>query len=345
MKFLMKFTQSRHPGQQPKAVQDDSLTLVAAPMAGISSPIFRLLCQESGATMTFTEMVSSKGLMMANKKTFSLLQRHPLEDRSGAQIFGNDPDEMALAARAVEKAGFSLVDINMGCPVRKIVTTGAGAALMRDTTRAAAIVEAVRQAVSIPVTVKIRSGWDKQSINAVALALRLETAGADAVTVHPRTRSQGYAGKADWTIIADVTAACRIPVIGNGDVKDGRSAVQMKEETRCHGVMVGRATLGKPWIFNEIGRFLLSGHRPDSHGRPGPSQRQKYTIFLRHFRGILHETGISGGIRKFRSQAAWYTRGYVGAGAARRQIMSAGSVRKIREIVKKLFLPEKGRTE
>ena len=340
----MKFTKTDNPGQERMAFRSEDLAIVAAPMAGFSTPIFRLLCQENGATLTFTEMISSKGLLMSNRKTFSLLARHRHETRTGAQIFGTDPEEMALAVREVEKAGFLLVDINMGCPVRKVVSTGAGAALMLDTERAAAIVSAVKERVSIPVTAKIRSGWDKAGINAVPFALRLEAAGVDAVTVHPRTRGQKYSGMADWAIIADVTAACAIPVIGNGDIKDGRSALRMKEETGCHGVMVGRASLGNPWIFGEIERTFLSRGSSAWTVRDNLTQREKFSTFLRHLRGVLLESGRDHGIRKFRSHAAWYTRGHVGAGAARSRIMRAPSPRKIRMIVKELFLsqPDQG---
>jgi len=301
-------------------------------MAGVSSPAYRVLCQEKGADLTFTEMVSAKGILMNNKETWSLLDRADGEHRVAAQIFGRVPHEMALAARAVEESGFRLVDINMGCPVRKIVSTGAGAALMQTPSLAAEIVAAVRESVSIPVTAKIRSGWDAQTINAVDLSRRLEAAGAAALIVHARTRAQGYSGKADWSVIAGVVSGVTIPVVGNGDVIDGSSAQSLLEITGCQGIMIGRAALGNPWIFEEI-----KAHLADYGGSVAPSPDDRYLTCLRHLEGTIEESGRKRGVRRFRTYAMWYTKGLEGAAAARRQIQKARDARDMMAVLRSLY--------
>ncbi len=306
--------------------------LTSAPMAGISTPVFRSLCREKGATLTFTEMISARGLLMKNRATRDLLARGRGEDRVGAQIFGNEPRIMAHAARAVEEAGFCLVDVNMGCPVRKVAGAGSGAGLMREPGLACDIISAIRERVEIPVTAKIRSGWDNENINAVDMAKGLEEAGASAVTVHARTRSQGYGGQADWGLIARVAAAVKIPVIGNGDVVDGPSAKRLVEETGCRGLMVGRASLGNPWVFSEINSFLKG-----APATAAPSREERYLIFLRHLRGTIAESGAARGMRKFRTYALWYTKGIRGAAAARRLMQKTTSQKALRHIVKDLY--------
>jgi nifR3 family TIM-barrel protein len=301
-------------------------------MAGISTPIYRLLCQEKGATLTFTEMVSARALVLSNRATLELLRKRDEETRVAAQIFGTSPRTMERAARIVEEEGFCLVDINMGCPVRKVVSTGAGAGLMRTPALAADIVAAVRESVSIPVTAKIRSGWDPGHINAVETAQRLEKAGLSALTVHARTRDQGYSGRADWGVIAAVAAESGIPVVGNGDVNSGACALRMLDETGCRGVMVGRAALGHPWIFEDIREHL--------NGRPvqrKPSRRERYLICLRHLRGTILEAGRNRGIRQFRTHAVWYTKGFRGAPKARQRLQRARSAREIMKILKDLY--------
>jgi tRNA-dihydrouridine synthase B len=308
------------------------IRLTSAPMAGISTPVFRRLCREKGATLTFTEMISARGVLMKNRATRNLLARGNGESQVAAQIFGNEPGIMAYAAQTVERAGFCLVDVNMGCPVRKVAGAGSGAGLMREPALACDIIAAIREKVSIPVTAKIRSGWDSENINAVSMARGLEKAGASVVTVHARTRSQGYGGQADWGLIARVAAAVKIPVIGNGDVVDGPSAKRLVEETGCSGVMVGRASLGNPWVFSEISSFL--------EGTPAavnPSKRERYLIFLRHLRGTITESGMVRGMRQFRTYALWYTKGIRGAAAARRRMQKTTSPKELRHIVKDLY--------
>jgi nifR3 family TIM-barrel protein len=301
-------------------------------MAGISTPIYRLLCQEKGATLTFTEMVSARALVHSNKATLELIARRREEKRVAAQLFGNSPSYLARAARIVEEAGFCLVDVNMGCPVRKVVTSGAGAALMKTPALAAEIVAAVRESVAIPVTAKIRSGWDSGRINAVEVARRLEGAGLNALTVHARTRDQGYSGKADWSVIAAVAAKIAIPVIGNGDVVDGPSALRLLEETGCRGIMIGRAALGNPWIFEEV-RGYLEGNA----FRRTPPVRERALVCLRHLRGTIAESGPHRGIRQFRTHATWYTKGFRNAADARRRLQRARSAREIMGILKDLY--------
>jgi tRNA-dihydrouridine synthase B len=301
-------------------------------MAGISTPIYRLLCQEKGATLTCTEMISARALVLSNKATMELLARRKDEERVAAQIFGVSPSYVARAARIVEELGFCLVDINMGCPVRKVVSSGAGAALMKTPALAAEIVSAVRDAVSIPVTAKIRSGWDRDSVTAAEMARRLEAAGASALAVHARTRDQGYSGRADWSVIAKVASEAGIPIVGNGDVVDGPSAMRLLAETGCQGVMIGRAALGNPWIFEEIAAYM-SGNPL----RRKPAVRERYLTCLRHLRGTILESGRIRGIRQFRTHAAWYTKGFRGAADARRRLQQACSAGEIMAVLKELY--------
>ncbi len=300
-------------------------------MAGISTPIFRQLCEEKGASLTVTEMISARALSMGNQKTIGLLRKGGGEKNVAAQIFGARPRDLSAAAAQVEEAGFKAVDVNMGCPVRKVVGTGAGAALARTPALAAEIVAAIRDRISIPVTAKIRSGWNHDQINAPELAARLEKAGLAALFVHARTRDQGYSGHADWQVIADVVSAVNIPVVGNGDVKNGPSALRMLDETGCQGIMVGRAALGNPWIFSEIACALNAG-RPFAP----PDRRERFELFVRHLQGTIEWAGPTRGVRQFRACAVWYTKGLKGAPAARQRIHHAHSAEEIVEIVKEL---------
>lgn len=309
------------------------LQLTAAPMAGISTPIYRLLARTMGATLAFTEMISAKGLLNRNRRSHELLEIAEGEKPAGAQLFGTDPEELANAAAMVQEKGFDVVDINMGCPVRKVVSTGAGAALMREPVQAARIVEAVKKRVTLPVTAKIRSGWTPDEINAPQMAATLESAGLDALIVHARTRDQGYAGRADWRLIAEIKARAGIPIIGNGDVTSGASALQMLQTTGCDGIMIGRAALGNPWVFREC-REALSGR--DS--RVKPEALEIYRIFLIHFRGLRSEVGPIRATRIMKRFASWYTRGFRGAPAARAAIHRSARGRAIRKAVKGVLL-------
>jgi len=286
-----------------------------APMAGVTDRSFRILCKEMGCGLTYTEMVSAKGLHYggSERRTVSLLSIDPLEAPAAVQLFGSDPDILAEQAAALSKRlgdFLALIDINMGCPAKKIVSNGEGSALMKDMGRARAVISAVAQAVDLPVTVKFRKGWDDASVNAVEFAVMAQDAGADAVTVHGRTREQQYAGRADWDIIRRVKEAVHIPVIGNGDVVSAADYFHMKEQTGCDGVMIARGAMGNPWIFAEI--------RAAKRGLPfvPPSPKERVEMALRHARNLVTQKGERA-IVEMRKHAAWYIKGIPGAAAVR----------------------------
>ena len=287
-----------------------------APMAGITNLNYRLLARELGCGLAFTEMVSASGLIRRTPKTYRYLDSAPSDTPLGIQIFGSDPGMMAEAASiAAEKCG-ELLDINMGCPVKKVVRTGAGAALMREPARVKSLVAAVRKATSLPLTVKIRAGWRPGEINALAIARIAQDEGADAVTVHPRTADQGFGGVSDWSVIRRVKEALTIPVIGNGDIHAPEDALRMMDETGCDAVMIGRGALGNPWIFDEVYSLMHTGCKK---GRPTLGERE--AMILRHLDMEIDTIGIGPGLRNFRKHLLWYTRGLKG-GAALRQSLS-----------------------
>ncbi len=279
--------------------------LVLAPMAGVTDIPFRLLCKEQGCGMLYTEMVSAKSLLYQNKNTKALLEVRPEERPIALQLFGSEPEVMAWAAGELEGGDYDLFDINMGCPVPKIVNNGEGSALMKDPKLAAEIVRAMVRAVKKPVTVKIRKGFTEETVNAVEMAKRLEDAGAAAIAVHGRTREQYYSGKADWEIIRKVKDAVSIPVIGNGDINSPEKAKKMLEDTKCDALMVGRGAQGNPWLFSQILDFLQTGQY-----RGKPSAEEVKTMILRHARLQLEVKGEYIGIREMRKHVAWYTAGY-----------------------------------
>ncbi|OPX24292.1 MAG: tRNA dihydrouridine synthase DusB [Candidatus Latescibacteria bacterium 4484_107] len=242
--------------------------VVLAPLAGVTDHSFRLLCREMGASLVYTEMVSADGLVRKNPGTGRLIHFGESERPIGVQLFGSDLAIMARGAEQLAERGFDLIDLNFGCPVKKVVKRNAGSALMRDPERLARITEAVVGAVDLPVTVKIRSGWSEEAINAVQVARLVQEAGAKAITVHARTRKMGFSGQADWEVIAEVKAAVSIPVIGNGDVRTPEDARRMFDDTGCDLVMIGRGALGNPWIFRRTVVFLRTGaHLPEPNLR------------------------------------------------------------------------------
>lgn len=281
-----------------------SNALILAPMAGVTDLPFRLLCKEQGAGLLCTEMISAKAILYKNKNTKSLMKILPRERPVSLQLFGSEPEVMGLIAAQIEEKPFDILDINMGCPVPKVVNNGEGSALMKDPGRVRAIVTAVVRAVKKPVTVKIRKGFDKSSENAVEIAKIIEDCGAAAVAVHGRTREQYYAGEADWEIIRKVKEAVRIPVIGNGDVDSPQKAAALVEQTGCDGIMIGRAARGNPWIFHRINTYLEKGELVKE-----PDRREIAEMMLRHARLQVELKGEYTGIREMRKHIAWYTAG------------------------------------
>ena len=286
--------------------------LILAPMAGVTDLPFRLLCKEQGAALCCMEMVSAKGIYYNNKNTESLLTVDERERPVSLQLFGSDPEIMAAMAAKIEHRNFDILDINMGCPVPKVVNNGDGSALMKNPVLAGKIIEGMVKAIDKPVTVKIRKGFDDEHINAVEMAHVAQESGAAAIAVHGRTREQYYSGKADWSIIADVKSAVSIPVIGNGDILDAKDVIAMSEQTGCDGFMIGRGAQGNPWIFHQILHYFETG---ELIGKP-PMEEMVKTM-LRHAKLQIEFKGDYLGIREMRKHAAWYTAGYKGASKLR----------------------------
>ena len=276
--------------------------LVAAPMAGLSALPYRILAMECGCALTMSEMVSAEGVTRAKERTHRYFANDPKVRPFGLQLFGVKPEAIAAAIRELASEPADLIDINMGCPVKKVVSKGAGAALMRDTARAAGIIRAAREATKLPLTVKMRAGWDADSINCAELARIAESCGADAVTVHARTRTQFYRGLADWKLIGEVKRAVSIPVIGNGDVKSRADAVRMISETGCDGVMIGRAALGNPWIFAKM-QSEESWH---------PSHAERGMAAVRHLGMLVELLGERRALLSMRTILPWYGKGIPG---------------------------------
>ena len=279
--------------------------LVLAPMAGVTDLPFRLLCKEQGVGLICMEMISAKAIYYKNKNTESLLEIHPDETPVSMQLFGSDADIMSEMAKKIEERNFDILDINMGCPVPKIVNNGEGSALMKNPKLAGEIIEKTAKAIKKPVTVKIRKGFDEDHINAVEMAKIAEASGAAAVAVHGRTREQYYSGKADWDIIRQVKEAVSIPVIGNGDLLTAEDVIAMQEQTGCDGFMIGRGAQGNPWIFRQVLHYFETGEHLAK-----PEFKEVAEMMLRHARMMLEFKGEYTGIREIRKHGAWYTAGY-----------------------------------
>lgn len=303
---------------------------ILAPMAGVTDLPFRLLCKEQGAGLLCMEMVSAKAIQYNNKNTKALLEIHPEEKPVSLQLFGSDPDVISEIAKRIEELPFAILDINMGCPVPKIVKNGEGSALMKNPKLVYEIVSKTAKAIQKPVTVKIRKGFDDSCINAVEIAKIVEEAGGKAVAVHGRTREQYYSGKADWDIIRKVKEAVSIPVIGNGDVVSGESAIAIQKETGCDGVMIGRGAQGNPWIFSELLEYEKTGKMPER-----PSMEEIRKMMLRHAQLQMQYKGEYLGIREMRKHVSWYTTGLPNSAKMRDEINRVESYAELEVLLEK----------
>lgn len=289
--------------------------LILAPMAGVTDLPFRLLCKEQGAGLLCMEMVSAKAILYKNKNTEELLTIDPRENPVSLQLFGSDPDIISEIAKQMEDRPFDILDINMGCPVPKVVNNGDGSALMKNPKLAGEIIEKTVRAIKKPVTVKIRKGFDEDHVNAVEMAHIAEESGAAAVAVHGRTREQFYSGKADWDIIRQVKERVSIPVIGNGDLLTAEDVIAMEKQTGCDGFMIARGAEGNPWIFRQILHYFETGEQ-----LPKPDFSEMTEMLLRHAKMQLEFKGEYTGIREIRKHAAWYTAGYKNSSRLRGRI-------------------------
>lgn len=299
---------------------------ILAPMAGVSEMPFRVLARELGAAAAPTELVSAKGLLYGQERTRRYLAHAACERPFWVQLFGGDPESMAVGAERAAELGAEILDINMGCPVKKVTKTGAGSALLCDPRRAAAIVAAMTKRAGLPVTVKIRAGWDHDSIRPMEMVRAVADAGAVAVAIHARTRAQGYSGHADWSLITALACESPIPVIGNGDAFTAQAAQRMLRETGCAAVMIGRGALGNPWIFSQL------------HGEPPPTSAQRWQLVQRHLRAHVEHVGNElAAVRRFRPHLGWYAHGLRGAAKFREHVMRAEDLAAVEQLSAEFF--------
>lgn len=304
-----------------------------APMAGVTDIAYRILAHDLGCPLCYAEMVSVQGIHYRNERTLSMLHTEPGERPIAIQLFGPEPEGVSEGAKYLEDLGTAdIIDFNMGCPAPKIVNNGEGSALMKEPKKAFAILKALRKAVKLPVTVKMRKGWDDAHVNAVEMAKMAEEAGVDAIAVHGRTREQFYSGRADWDIIAQVKEAVHVPVIANGDVRTIEDLEGIRRQTGCDGVMIGRAAQGNPWIFRQFTEYLRTGRR-----LPPPTRRERADMILRHLDLLLEFKGDYIGPREMRKHATWYTKGQAG-GAELRNLFNRAEMREdFVEILQRYF--------
>ncbi len=309
--------------------------VILAPMAGVTDLPFRLLCREQGVGLVCMEMVSAKAIYFNSKNTEELMEIHPEEGPASLQLFGSDPDIISDMAKRIEHRPFAFLDINMGCPVPKVVNNGEGSALMKDPKLVEEILTKLVKSTCKPVTVKIRKGFHDESVNAVEIAKIAESCGVSAVAVHGRTREQFYSGSADWSIIGAVKHAVKIPVIGNGDVVGPESAQDIINQTGCDGVMIGRAAQGNPWIFREVVHFLETGMKIER-----PSMEEMKDVLMRHAMLQLKYKGEYTGIREMRKHLAWYTTGMPHSARFRQTINSMESIEELQRGIEIIFAPK-----
>ena len=303
--------------------------IILAPMAGVTDKAFRLITKPFGPALMYTEMVSGKGLLYKNKRTEVLLEVLNFEKPTAAQIFGHEPEVMSEIAERSLEFGADMIDINMGCPAPKIVNNGDGSALMKNPELAGKIISAVRKSVNCPMSVKFRMGWDDDSINAVEFAKTAENNGADAITIHGRTRAQFYSGKANLEIIKKVKEAVKIPVIGNGDVHDGKSAKYMLDYTGCDGIMIGRAAQGNPWLFSSVLHYLKTGDE-----LAPPTLEERSDIAEKHLRLLVKFKGEYRGVLEGRKHMAWYFKGLCGGAKLRNLINQCDTLEQMLDLNK-----------
>ena len=304
---------------------------VMAPMAGISNPSYMKIIEDMGCDLAFTELISSEAIIRNNKKTLDMLNGiDDLKMKVGVQIFGSNPEVMAKAAKILcELHKIDIIDINMGCPVPKVALhSDAGSGLLKNSTKVKEIVEAVTKAVNIPVTVKIRSGWDSDSINAIEIAKIIEEAGASAITIHPRTRAQGYSGKADWSIIKKVKESVNIPVIGNGDIKSCYDAEKMLEETNCDAIMIGRGLLGNPWLIRDAINYLEKKEEPTN-----ASLHEKIEMIKKHLDLLVKYKSENAALLEIRTHISWYLKGENNSKEVKEKICKAKNIEEVKKII------------
>jgi len=306
--------------------------VVLAPMAGVTDTCFRSICREMGAALVFTEMISADGLLQNNQQTFKYLFFRINERPIGFQLFGTDPYIIAKAVEIIEPYQPDFIDLNFGCPVKKVVKKGAGAALLRDIGKLRNITEQVIRITKIPVFAKIRKGWDDKQNNALEVAKTLEQCGISAITVHPRTQAQQYRGHSDWEVIKHVKNAVSVPIIGNGDVRTAEDVQKMIEETGCDLVMIGRGSLGNPWIFREANYLLEEGNR-----LPPPILQEKLNVILKHLEDIISIKGEKIGIHELRKHLGWYTKGLANSTQIRAKLFTLKSQKEIKECLTNYF--------